>query len=49
MIFVLGCIGYIRGFCFSVDKIPILKDITMRIAYRTLCRENCTFSFKEKI
>ena len=49
MIFVLGCILYIRGFCFSVDKIPIIKEIPMRIADRTLCRENCTFSFKEKI
>ncbi len=38
---------YIPGFLFILPYKGELTD--MKIADRTLCRENCTFSFKEKI
>ena len=41
--------SYIRVFVFLLIKSIQIKEIPMRIADRTLCKENCTFSFKEKI
>ena len=39
--------GFVRGLGQSPNTMK--RRIPMRIADRTLCRENCTFSFKEKI